>query len=374
MPLRQDSLEVNPKDLGRFFILCEYLMKLRLRIFTAFLMASFSVGTCWAGRSLTGDSSSSAGNQVVEDFKDFLSKYTQVLDHDLVTFHYAEGGPEPQNSEQLRQIMSAKSFEDPSVSGHGDRMGPGYYVAQDPMRSRAWGGKDPHLYVRTMKAGTRILNAKAVLASSEDEKKAQKEERHIRHIFDGFSRQFHCKKLDTDGNLYMAVNGLREDPNKACRKAIIDVLKDLNIGAIRYTFVSNINMKDLKGCDWAGSGYDEQGHWQEKKGGDDPSDEALNVISPEVFNDKSDAYFGTKKTIDPDEIGGFVHQMYKDETADNPDPDVPNEPAPASLKQLKAKSGTAYEKWKSRNVFGCGSKHFVEDPARTDSQPESGRQ
>lgn len=180
---------------------------------------------------------SSAEATALPRFNAWVEAQARTLPRSLVTYNYSaqsDGVPAGPADLLIRIRHAASAFWDASAVNL--EFPPGYYVATDPVSSRAWGGEKFSLSVVTLARGARYLDYRAAITDSGviQELKAVGCRRNI------------PPDVDPENPYYASFHfsDLRLNVSAQCRSEVLAVLRRHQLSMVQYAFPGPLKLGD----------------------------------------------------------------------------------------------------------------------------------
>ncbi len=185
---------------------------------------------------------SSVNLRAVDRMAEILTPYVKNLDRDVWTFRYeAQDDFSPKTPGDLKPRLAnwANRFWSVDIQLGAD-VGPGVYVATDPVATATWGRIHPRMFAIKIVQGAKILVGDQYAAPPESLKAAQ-----------DLAQELLCGWASTsmEWSLSSIVGFYRMNEKKECRQVIIEAFRRLSIQALTYRF----NSAALEGCRTTGT-------------------------------------------------------------------------------------------------------------------------
>lgn len=272
---------------------------------------------------------------------DIFRPHVKALDRDIWTFRYeartTSFHPLNQSDVQNRIGPWALRFFNPDVVSGAD-VGPGVYVATDPVATATWGLTDPQMYAIKLKTGARILVGDVPELSDLEIKGLNQALKNLNCLGE--------KGPVTKSTTLGEVTGmLRYTPEAECRKVAIEIFSSLKIQALTYTF----NSVSLKDCRVTGT--------------------AFSIIDPAAVAMEEINYYNSQKSIQGSRVASpFIKALFREAQNDYYSQSLLADPATLAkfknafgfFDQVQSVKPTAYNSWKAKHIFKCGERSTAE--------------
>jgi hypothetical protein len=269
-------------------------------------------------------------DQTVQALEAILKKDVFPLDREMVGFHWEQQnqGWEPSGlADVQRHILNWSSHFFAANGSTNDNVGPGVYLAFDPLATRSYGGSDEtaELYVVTVKQGAPILNATRSLTDPE------------RASLNQFTVNNNCGTSFAPANMHDFTEVMENvflNSSETCRGIIQQVMKDLKVEAVLYTYTSSY----LPNCR-------DQAY-------------ALNVISPNAMKPEGMAFYDGKSLLETAPVSGMVRRAWDEAIRYDVGTSLYLQKGmnqlPAAIRAADYPPDMDYKNWKNK-IYRCGT-------------------
>lgn len=281
---------------------------------------------------------SSDNSQSITKMVNLLKPFVRQLDRDVWTFRYeAQDSFSPNTIYDLKPRIAnwSNRFWNADIMRGAD-VGPGVYVATDPVATATWGGVNPRLFAIRLKPGSNILVGDQQKLSSL-----------IRQKSDTLSYELGCQKSSTSmgDSIGSIVGFFRMNEIKKCREVLIEAFRILSIQALTYRFHSVA----LDDCRVTGT--------------------AISIVNPQAVSLEELNWYSENGNIEsrPD-ITPFIKALYFESASDfysqsllaSRDTLKRFKNAFGFFDQLQMPADIQFNKWKKSSILKCGPKWNIE--------------
>jgi len=278
--------------------------------------------------------------EIIESQKNVLTEIIKPLlwelDRNILTFHYESQKDKnvPENWSQVQDhIMRYPGrFFDASYKDS-NMIGPGLYVAIDPLASRGFGGNNPLLYTVQLKKGAHMLLGECNLSSGGSSNKD------LEAIWN--TLKCNSNSRSPIWGLSDLIGKMRNSESLHCRKFIIDIIQNLQIEAIQYGYTAANG--------FSGSCRSDRGF-------------AFSIIKANALASEGMNFYANDFKLEKQKLTPLLNLLYS-ESAQDLKLLRWNDSAEEMVGSLQ-KSNTAplllFDLWRNKMIFQCGPKWISE--------------
>lgn len=307
-----------------------------LSLFLAPLLFAFGCVSSSTNPTRGPSQASSEKVSLSDSLTKIIADRVRPLDRTMVTFHYESENIRPQSLEDVRRRLTGRQarFFDVSLVDN-NMVGPGTYVAIDPVGSRSFGGKDPQLYVIPVPQGVRVLDGFRSLMKSETD------------FFKDLTQKMNCKKeyfkADAANDFSAWIGFFRNNETLECRTLLIDAFSRAHVEAIMYGYVAAYHLKTCR----AGLQV------------------ALNLVAESAVDLQRISFFSNSAQFGGGPIQNFaLFRLFKDASTDYQMQLVQisrgSDEMPATLKRFGESPKPFSYHWKASKIGRCGKTWSLE--------------
>lgn len=297
-----------------------------------FFVALITVWTSFAS------AQTNVSTNAIDKMTEILAPFVKTLDRDAWTFRYeARDSFSPRDKDDLKPRIAnwANRFWNVDIQSGAD-VGPGVYVATDPIATATWGRVNPSIFAIKIRQGTTILMGDQFETPPQSLQAASV-----------LSKELSCGRSSTsmEWSISSIVGFFRMNEKRECREVVVEAFRRLSLQALSYGF----NSVALKGCRTTGTAISivdsraaslEELNWYSEEGNIEARPDVTPFIKALYFEALPDLY--SQSLIANRETLGKFRRAY------------------GFFDGTQAPQRRQYLEWRNSSILKCGTKWSVE--------------